>query len=53
MIYFDDPTTEKVINRLYQALKVGGLFIIGQAESLMSLNHHFKPVKNTPSTFVK
>ncbi|MBF0303754.1 MAG: protein-glutamate O-methyltransferase CheR [Desulfamplus sp.] len=53
MIYFDDPTTEKVINRLYHALKIGGFFIIGQAESLMSLRHHFKSVKNTPSTFIK
>ncbi len=53
MIYFDAPTTEKVINRLYNALKIGGFFIIGQAESLMNLRHSFKSVKNTPSTFVK
>ncbi len=53
MIYFDGPTTEKVINRLYHALKPGGLFIIGQAESLMSLKHNFETVKNTPSTFQK
>lgn len=51
MIYFDNPTTERVINTLYHALTPGGLFIIGQAESLMSLKHNFKPVKNTPSTF--
>ncbi|MBF0242946.1 MAG: protein-glutamate O-methyltransferase CheR [Desulfamplus sp.] len=53
MIYFDEPTTEKVVNRLYNALKIGGFFIIGQAESLMNLKHHFKAVKNTPSTFQK
>ncbi|MBF0232043.1 MAG: protein-glutamate O-methyltransferase CheR [Desulfamplus sp.] len=53
MIYFDNTTTEKVINSLYHALKNGGIFIIGQAESLMSLKHKFKSVKNTPSTFQK
>ncbi|MBF0230823.1 MAG: protein-glutamate O-methyltransferase CheR [Desulfamplus sp.] len=53
MIYFDEQTTEKVVNRLYHALKIGGFFIIGQAESLMNLIHHYKSVKNTPSTFQK
>jgi len=51
MIYFDNPTTEKVINRLFHALKPGGLFIIGQAESLMSLQHTLQTVRNMPSTF--
>ena len=53
MIYFDNPTTEKVVNKLYQALVPGGLFTIGQAESLLNLNHRFKPVKNIPSTHIK
>ncbi|SLM30036.1 MCP methyltransferase, CheR-type [Desulfamplus magnetovallimortis] len=53
MIYFDNATTENVINRLYHALKPGGLFIIGQAESLMNMKHNFKSLKNTPSTFQK
>lgn len=53
MIYFDNDTTEKVVNRLYHALKIGGFFIIGQAESLMNLRHNFKSVKNIPSTFQK
>lgn len=53
MIYFDNEVTEKVINRLYHALIPGGLFIIGQSESLMNLNHRFKPVRGVSSTFVK
>lgn len=53
MIYFDHPTTEKVVNRLYKSLKPGGYFAIGQAESLMNLEHRLKPVKNMPSTFIK
>lgn len=53
MIYFDSQTTEKVINSLYHSLQTGGLFIIGQAESLMSLKHNFRPVRKTPSTFQK
>ena len=53
MIYFDHATTQKVVNKLSQAIKHGGYFIIGQAESLMNLTHCLKPVKNMPSTFVK
>lgn len=51
MIYFDNDITEKVINRLYHALMPGGLFIIGQSESLMSLNHRFKVIREVSSTF--
>ena len=51
MIYFDNPTTEKVVNKLYQALIPKGFFIIGQAESLINMNHRFKPVKHIPSTY--
>lgn len=53
MIYFDNPTTEKVVNKLYQALVPGGFFTIGQAESLLNLNHRFKSIKNIPSTHIK
>lgn len=53
MIYFDNPTTERLINRLYHALKPGGFLVIGQAESLMGLKHGFKTVKTIPSTFKK
>ncbi len=53
MIYFDNPTTEKVVNKLHQALVPGGLFTIGQAESLLNLNHRFRPIKNIPSTHIK
>ncbi|MCP4117331.1 MAG: protein-glutamate O-methyltransferase CheR [Desulfobacteraceae bacterium] len=53
MIYFDNPTTEKVVNKLYQALVPGGLFIIGQAESLLNMDHKFKPATNIPSTHIK
>ncbi len=53
MIYFDNTITEKVINRLYRALVPGGLFIIGQSESLMNLTHRFKAIREVPSTFQK
>ena len=53
MIYFDNDITGKVINRLYDALLPGGLFIIGQSESLMNLKHRFKPVRGVSSTFEK
>ncbi len=51
MIYFDRPTKEKVISRLFQALNPQGYFIIGSAESLNGLTHGLKYVK--PSVYRK
>lgn len=39
MIYFDNPTKEKVVNKLCSALNKGGYFVIGGAESLNGLSH--------------
>lgn len=51
MIYFDNPTKERVVNKLCQALQKGGYFIIGGAESLNGLNHNLKYV--SPSVYRK
>jgi chemotaxis protein methyltransferase CheR len=51
MIYFDNPTKEKVIQKLSGVLKCGGYFFIGGAESLNGLNHTLKYVK--PSVYKK
>ena len=51
MIYFDNPTKEAVVRRLSGALKRGGYFIIGGAESLSGISHPFKYVE--PSVYRK
>lgn len=51
MIYFDNQTKEKVINRLFTGLKEGGYFIIGGAESLNGLKHGFAYIE--PSVYQK
>lgn len=51
MIYFDTAVKERVINKLYTALKANGYFIIGGAESLTNLNHKFKYIR--PSIYMK
>jgi chemotaxis protein methyltransferase CheR len=51
MIYFDRLTKEKVVAKLYGALKPGGHFIIGGAESLSGLHHPLKYVE--PSVYKK
>ncbi len=51
MIYFDNPTKEKVVNKLCRALPKGGYFIIGGAESLNGLNHNLTYV--SPSVYRK
>lgn len=51
LIYFDQITKTKVVNRLYSALKRGGYFVIGGAESLNNISHPYKYLK--PSIYVK
>lgn len=53
MIYFDQHTSEKVVNKLYQSLNLGGFFAIGNAESLMNMKHRFKSIQGVPSLYVK
>lgn len=51
MIYFDKPTQEAVVNRLYNSLVKGGYFFIGHSESLTGLRHDFKYIE--PSVYRK
>lgn len=51
LIYFDNKVKEKVIKKLYRALKWNGYFIIGGAESLNNINHSYKYIK--PSIYIK
>jgi len=51
LIYFDDSTKTNVVNKLYQALKWDGYFIIGGAESLNNISHQYKYIK--PSIYQK
>jgi len=45
LIYFDNTVKETVINKLYNALKWDGYFIIGGAESLSNIKHRYKYIK--------
>ena len=51
LIYFDNAIRTGVVNRLHDALKWNGYFIIGGAESLNSIKHNFKYIK--PSIYRK
>jgi len=51
LIYFDNPTKAKVVNKLYSALKRGGYLIIGGAESLNNIEHGYAYV--SPSVYQK
>jgi len=53
MIYFNNETSETVVNKLYQSLGTKGFFAIGNAESLMNMKHPFKSVAGIPSLYVK
>ncbi|WP_035238509.1 CheR family methyltransferase [Desulfobacter vibrioformis] len=53
MIYFNNQTSEAIVNKLYQSLCTDGFFAIGNAESLMSMKHPFKSVAGIPSLYVK
>lgn len=51
MIYFDNITNQKLINRLCDSLKPGGYLLIGMSESLSNLKTDLKRVK--PSVYKK
>ena len=53
MIYFDNQTSEKVVNNLYRTLLPNSFFAIGNDESLMNINHGFKSVRGIPSLYQK
>jgi chemotaxis protein methyltransferase CheR len=41
LIYFDEPTQKKVIDRFEKALVPGGYLFLGHSESLQSINDRF------------
>jgi len=51
LIYFDNAVKTGVVNKLYNALKWKGYFIIGGAESLSNLKHGYTYIK--PSIYMK
>ncbi len=53
MIYFDLKTSELVVNKLYNTIAPDGFFAIGNAESLMNLNHRFKSIRKISSLYIK
>ena len=53
MIYFDMETSRRVIHKLYESILPNGFFAIGNAESLMNMDHGFKNVRKIPSLYIK
>ncbi len=41
LIYFDDPTQTRVLERMHEALAPGGFLVIGHAENVRRLSHRF------------
>ncbi len=51
MIYFDTPTRQMLVEKLYRTLAPGGYLFIGHSESLTGLRHSFKYIQ--PAIFKK
>lgn len=50
LIYFDTKAINKVINSLYNVLKLGGYLLLGHAETITGMNTGFETIY-APSTF--
>ncbi|MBN2467044.1 MAG: protein-glutamate O-methyltransferase [Deltaproteobacteria bacterium] len=51
MIYFDKETQAKLVNRFWDILSPGGIFIVGHSESLAGISHKFQYVQ--PAVYQK
>jgi chemotaxis protein methyltransferase CheR len=51
MIYFDRPTQQKLINRLWELLEPGGYLFVGHSEGLSAISHKFRYVR--PAVYKK
>lgn len=51
MIYFDQPTRTRLLARMFELLRPGGILAVGSAETLSGLNSKFRTVQ--PSVYVK
>lgn len=51
MIYFDQTSRERVLDHAYQIMRPGGILLVGESESLLSVKHEFEYLK--PSIFTK
>jgi chemotaxis protein methyltransferase CheR len=45
MIYFDQKTRERVVNKLHRCLLDGGFLMIGHAESLTGIQHSLRYIQ--------
>ncbi len=51
LIYFDNNVKKEVVNKLFNALKMNGYFIIGGAETLNNIKHRYEYIE--PSIYKK
>jgi chemotaxis protein methyltransferase CheR len=47
MIYFDKDTQQRLIDRLWDRLEVGGVLFVGHSESLAGIRHQFRYLQPT------
>lgn len=51
MIYFDNPTKERLVNRMHELLQPGGTLYVGHTESLNAIRHPHHLLR--PSVYIK
>ena len=51
MIYFDKQTQNELVQRFFDALRPGGVFMVGHSESLTGIKHRFRYVR--PTVYIK
>lgn len=45
MIYFDQPTQQRLVDRFWEIVEPGGYFFVGHSESLAAIDHGFRYIQ--------
>ena len=53
MMYFDDNDCERLLQKLYKYVRIGGYLIVGTSENIFGYDHKFRSIKGKQGIYTK